>query len=201
MTLEERTAGLLRLVESERQRRCDALRDAARAEAERLLGEARRAARLRVRTALAEERARAAARVAAAKARLATARRLAQQRRAHALLELAWQRLPAALAARWADAEAQAAWIRRVVAAALQHLPRGEWQIEHAPGIAATGLAPVTQWLGQQGVAATFRTDAALAAGLRIRSGSNLIDGSTRGLLAERNAIGARLLATLEGAS
>jgi hypothetical protein len=191
MTLAARKQALLDLVEADRARRCDALLGEARVRAAQALGEAHAEARLRVRNAFAEERDRLQAIVRAAQARLATRRRLREQRREAALLESAFERLPAALHDRWQRTDTRAAWIARAIAQARRGLPSHTWTVMHATPFAEHAMFPER---------AEFVADAALRAGLTIDAGGNVVDGSLRGLLLDRAEIGARILAHIEAA-
>ena len=71
--------------------------------------------------------------VAAARARLATRRRLYEQQRATALLAAGLARLPGVLRDAWRDEALRAAWVDAVVASALAALPRTAWRIAHPP--------------------------------------------------------------------
>ena len=201
MTLERREQALLDLVEGDRCVQCEALLAEARTRAATLVGESRAEARVRVRDAFAEERRRTHDRVAAALAKLQTRRRLHEQQRAAALLELGWRRLPAALQARWRDGDARRAWIDAVVAAASRALPRVEWRIAHDPGWPVAEREAFGRRIAADiGVAPAFVADPAIVAGLRIAAGGNVVDGTLGGLIADRVEVGARLLRTLEQA-
>jgi hypothetical protein len=140
--------------------------------------------------------------VAAAQARLATQRRLHEQQRSSALLQRAWQQLPAELQARWQDTPARAAWVAQVLASARERLPHAAWRIVHAPDwpvdeqqALATTLEP------ELGAVPVFEADATLTAGLKVIVHGNVIDGTLAGLLADRSALAAQLLRRLETAA
>jgi hypothetical protein len=199
MTLERREQALLDLVEGDRCAQCDALLAEARARAATLVGEVHAEARARVRDAFAEERRRTRDRVAAARAKLQTQRRLHEQQRAAALLELGWRLLPGALQARWRDADMRRAWIGAVVAAASRVLPRVEWRIAHDPSWSdAERQATGSRIAADLGAAPAFVADPAIVAGLRIAASGNVVDGTLGGLIADRAEVGARLLRNLE---
>ena len=196
MTTESKTAALLALVEADRAAKCGAILDAARAEANAIAAEANAAARTRMRTAFAEERERVAARIAAADANLETRRRIARQQRAAALLAAAWERLPAALFARWHDARGRRAWAESVAAdarqALLAHRLAGHARAGLARGRARRVGRGVARRSGnQQSRSSRIR---ACACGLRIAADHNVVDGTQEGLLADRADIGAQLL-------
>ncbi len=198
MTTESKTAALLALVEADRAGKCSAIIAAARAEADAVVAQAHAAARTRMRTAFAEERERVAARIAAALANLETRRRIARQQRAAALLAAAWERLPAALSARWHDARGRRGWADSVVAGAQRALPHSRWQITHAPGWPVAERDTLAEELrATLGAAVSFIEDPRVGCGLRIAADHNVVDGTQEGLLADRAEIGAQLLALL----
>jgi hypothetical protein len=201
MTLQQRTQALLDLVEEDRRARCAEVIAQAERQAAATLSQARADARRRMREAFAEERARAAARVAAARAELQTRHRLHEQQQAAGWLAIGWQRLPQALRERWADAAARPQWVDAALQEAARVLAPGHWRIVHAPGWPAPerqALAAGVQ--AASGTAAEFVEDAALAAGLRVVADGNVVDATLGGLLADREAIGARLLGELGAA-
>lgn len=199
MTLESRVAALLELVDADRRDRCEAVAAATRQRIDGLLREAHASARAQVRDAFAVERRRAAERVAAARAGLATRRRLYEQQRAAVLLAAGMERLPDALRQRWRDDAARAGWISAVVDAATAALPRNGWRIAHpVDWPEAERAALVARLAGEYCDAPAFAADPAIAAGLSIAAGGNVIDGTLAGLTADRVAIGARLLGLLE---
>lgn len=212
MTVESRRQALLDLVEAARAQRCQALIGQARAQADAALAAARAQARAQLRATFAEERQRSAQRLAAARAELQTHRRLQAQRQTEDLLALAWQRLPAALAARWQDAGSRARWVQAALDSARAVLPRGSvWTIHHPADwpeaeraaliatLGATLSAPLTadtqdgERPPPQAVA-----DARQTAGLRISAAGNVVDATIPGLLADRDEIGGRLIGLLE---
>jgi hypothetical protein len=199
MSVERNAQALIDLVEADRARQCDAILSEAKGRADAVRRQAHADARARVREAFAQERARLGAAVTAAQAQLQTHRRLHEQRRAAGLLDLAAQRLPQALAARWRDEPGRAAWVDRVVAAARAALGAGAWTVVHAPGWPAGERESLAGALrAAAGGQADFVEDASLGAGLKVVASGNVVDGTVAGLLADRDAIGARLLHLLE---
>jgi hypothetical protein len=199
MTLERRAQALLDLVDGDRSAQCEAILAEAQTRAAAIVAEARAEARARIREVFAEERRHARDRVAAAHAKLNTRRRLHDQRRTAALLELGWRRLPDALLARWQDDVMRSTWIDAVVAAALRVLPHGEWRIAHEPGWPRAEQQSVGLRIASNiGVTPVFLPDAGVAAGLRIAAGGNVVDGTLGGLLVDRAEVGALLLRHIE---
>src|SRR5512135_836678 len=199
MTLERRTEALLELVETDRRTRSDALIAEARARSAALVAQAHADARARMRDAWTEERQRAHERVAAALANLQTRRRLHDQQRGAALLELGWRRLPGALRDRWRDARCRDLWTAAVVNDATRLLRAGRWCIVHAPDWPeAERQALAARLARDHDIQSEFVADAAIDAGLRIVAEGNVVDGTLTGLLADRDDIGAKLLRHLE---
>lgn len=195
MNLEQRTQALLAVVEEFRRRRCAELLEPADAQAREIVRNALAQARQRVRTAIAEERSRTAAELGAAEARLATERRLAAQRHAMRLLAQAWDRLRAALLARWRAADSRARWVEAHLARAVQTLPAGAWTIRCAPDWPPLERDAALHRLAAQGVRdVRIEADAAIAAGFRVQAGHNVLDATLDGLLADRAAIEGQLL-------
>ena len=78
-------------------------------------------------------------------------------------------------------------------------LPRTAWQVAHPAG----WNGGEKRALGERIAAATghppaFVPDGRIAAGLRVSAGGIVVDGTQAGLLADRAAVGARLLGVLE---
>lgn len=190
---------LLDLIESDRDRQCSAIRDAARTQAALVRAQAEAAARERMRSLFEEQRRLRDARLAAAQARVATAQRLHEQRRSTALLQRAWQELPDVLTALWRCETTRRAWVDRVVADARRLLPAGAWQVVHAPDWPAAERQAVLQALAGTGHPVPGCTpDAAITAGIKITATGNVVDGTLAGLLSDRADFEARLLRKLE---
>ena len=199
LTLEQRTAALLALVEDYRARRCAELLEPAREQARAILRAARAEGRRRVHATVVEARQRLASEVAAAQARLATERRLAEQRRAAAMLAQAWTKLRKALRARWRDTAARRLWLEANLARALRVLPREHWQIEFCPDWPQPERQDFAARIAAAGVAgASWQAREDIDGGLRIRAGNNVVDATIDGLLADRPAIEGRLLDLLQ---
>jgi len=194
MNAEERMHALLALVDGYREGRRAELLGKAREEARATLLEASRQARRRVHDAIVAERARCAAAVSAAEAQLRTRRRLAHQAREAAMVAAGWERLRSALAARWADPAGRRRWAEASLERAGEVLPRGAWEVRHGPGW------PEAERQALAGPGLTFAAEPAIAAGLRVRAGHNVLDATLEGLLADRKAIEGRLLHLVERA-
>lgn len=202
MNVDEQTRALLELVEADRARRITAALGDAHSRAAALRAQAHADARARMRQAFEEQRALRRDRVAAARARLATQRRLHEQRRTAALLRLAWDRLPGELLRLWHAPATRADWVARVLSAAAARMPRDAWRIVHAPDW------PEAERQGQTSAARIgtaealhFEPDDTVVAGLKVTAEGNVIDGTLAGLLADRADFEAQLLRHLETSS
>jgi hypothetical protein len=197
--IEQRMRALLDLIEADRARQCGQILGDANGHASALRKQASEQARTRMRQAFAEQRQRRHDQLAAAFARLATRRRLHAQQGAAALLLLAWQQLPGVLRSLWQHGDARAAWVNHVLAYARERLQPGPWRIVHAAGWPVDEQqALASLLLADARAEPRFEIDDAIAAGLKVVSGGNVIDGTVAGLLADRADIEARLLRLLE---
>jgi hypothetical protein len=189
---------MLKLVEQHRLRRCREVLADAQVQAQALLRDAQHTARARMHAhiqMLKQERRQA---LALAAAELETTRRQYHNRCDYALIEAGMCQLEAALLARWQDGTGRRDWIEGLVQNALTRLPRESWKICHAPRWPqneqrelGARLAPLLA--GEP----TFQAEAGIRAGLRVQSGTALLDGTLEGVLADRGAIEAQLLAEL----
>jgi len=190
---------LLDLIEADRAHQCGQVLGEAHGRASALRAKASEQARSRMRQVFAEQRQRRHDQLAAAQARLATRRRLHAQQRTAALLLLAWQHLPDELRALWRHNGSRAAWVKHLAAYARERLQPGPWRIVHAAGWPADEQqALASSLLANARVEPRFEADASIEAGLKLVAGSNVIDGTIAGLLADRADIEAQLLRLLE---
>ena len=195
MSLEETERALLAVVEADRAKRVNAILEEADARARAVLREAHERARREVRDAFLATRLRAEERLIALNARLATARRLNEQRRAAGILAAEWASLPGALLARWRRPDTRTRWARHTARIALGRLPHSGWRIVHPSDWPEAERAELAAHLaGELDAAPSFASDDTIKAGFRIHAGHNVVDATFDGLLADRETIGARLL-------
>jgi len=195
---EDTLTTLLKVVEGDRDERCARIREEAEREAKRLVSEARSQARQRVGEAIAEARRRARARVADARAALATEARRRRQESSRVLLERAWEVLPDALAERWDDPADRRAWLESVVDLAAGSLPLGTWHVSHPPDLTDEEAKLVADRIEEAtGDPPELEPSDQVRSGLRICVGQTCLDGTARGLLADRRAVEGRLLAEM----
>jgi hypothetical protein len=189
---------MLKLVEEQELGRCREAMTRAHAQAQVMRRDAQRAARARMHAhvqALKQERRRA---LALASAELDTAHRQYRNRCDYALIEAGLKQLDTALADRWQDTVARQQWVEGVVRNALACLPRERWEISYPPGWPESAQRELDARLARElGAAPVFRAEPGIRAGLRVRAGTALLDGTLEGLLADRTPIEALMLAEL----
>ncbi|MEO6322074.1 MAG: hypothetical protein ABIR56_15385 [Polaromonas sp.] len=190
---------MLALVESYRKQQCERLLAEAQAEASTVVVQARYEARARVHRAVDEERGRAHNQVVAAEAQLRTVRRRHLQKQTAALLAAAWERLGSALQTRWREPDTRRAWIEKLVRDAFEALPQGAWEIGYPPDLPENDLQRMRElFCARLAEPPGFCADRQMTAGLRIRAANVILDGTLKGLLAERAQLQGELLAGLE---
>jgi hypothetical protein len=200
MSITETEQALLAVVDASLRKQVGAILGEADERAHAILKEAHERARRAVRTAFLEARVRTEERMVTLQARVATARRLHDQKRASEILAAEWGSLPAALAQRWRDPAARRRWAEHAARGALGRLPREGWRIAHpADWPEGERAALVAALAADLGSPPAFVADPAIKAGLRINAGHNVVDATLDGLLADRAAIGAQLLSLTEG--
>lgn len=195
MTTKSAERALLDVVDSAYRKQVEAILAEAEDRSRVIVREAHERARRGVRTAYLEAKERAEERIVTLQARAAAERRLHEQRRAAETLEAEWALLPKALIERWGDAGLRRRWVLHAARVALDQLPREGWQVEHPDDWTeferSELAAEVAPALAE---APIFAIDISVKAGLRIRAGHNVVDSTLDGLLADQEAIGARLL-------
>jgi hypothetical protein len=197
--VERQAQALIDLIESDRARRCGEVLGEANDRASGAHARAHEDARKRMRQVFVEQRQRRDRELAAARARLATQRRLHEQRRTAALLQLAWDRLPGELRSTWQQTAARSSWTAQLLAYARARLHSGSWRIVHAPDWPAEERDTVRASLvADARPEPRFEADASIAAGLKVVDGTNVVDGTLAGILADRADVEARLLRLLE---
>ncbi len=196
---EASVAGLLEVVERDREERCRRIRAEAVARVAELVRAERREARRRVTDAVRAERDRAEQRREAVLAELLTREREIEQSVGKALVARCWDRLRAVLVARWGEPISRARWTMTLVEQARKVLPVGTWLVEHPrallPSEVAAQIGPAS------GRAPSLSAKDEIRAGLRLSSEGVTLDGTLQGLLADRSSVEGRLLMELSRAS
>ncbi len=189
---------MLKLVEDHELARCREIMARAQREARQLLREAHAAARERMHRHAQELKYLRNRERGRAQAELATAHRQHRQRGDRALLDSGWAQLRQALAARWQEPAARRRWVESLTRQALARLPRGSWTVIcPATWDRTEREAPTKQLASVLGTAPAWIEDRNVAAGLRFCAGGACLDGTLAGMLADRAAVEAMLLAEL----
>jgi hypothetical protein len=199
MRLQQTEQRLLDLVLERREEECRKLKQRAEEEARELLRNAYRSALNQLRENVESERERVRVRVGAARAELETLRRQHAQQLGSVVLKAVWERLPRLLADRWADHQKRAAWIAGTLEQAQARLPRGLWRIRHPADLEEDECSALHRAVQERvGQAPRLVADGSLETGLVVDCGGVMLDASIAGLLADPDAIEARLLALID---
>lgn len=164
------------------------------AEVDAILGAARRDARARVRAAAREQRRAVAERVRAARAAAGTRERAAGFERDGALLAAGLAALPGALDARWRDPAARRKWCAATARLAARRLVARDWTATPGRDLDAADRAEVEAVARAAGATLAWAPGVATG-GLVVAGGGARVDATCEGLLADRAAVGALLLA------
>lgn len=197
--LDLQVRSVLDALQAQQNSRCREIESTAARKAEQLLADTRRRVRERVHRAVTEERQRRDTALLECRHRIETGRRRRVQEHYRTFLQDAEPLLRAELEQRWRDEASRRSWCEMLLGEAADRLPGDRWTTEH-PG---NWSGSDTRWLEQAFAARELPTpelveDADIAAGLRIRLGPACLDGTLDGLLANRHAADARLLAAWE---
>ncbi len=188
---------LLALIDEHRASRCGAIGEQTETECRQIIDDAHREARDRMHRAVEQERERARQRLVEARAQLQTRARHEQYRVALTLLAEGWERLQRALQDRWQNREQRVAWCLALIEQALQVLPCKPWTIEHPAEWHPDELHDAFERLRNHcGGLPTFTPADDVQAGLRFCTDGACLDGTLDGLLTDRTAVEARLLAS-----
>ncbi|HRP95955.1 MAG TPA: hypothetical protein PL143_06860 [Rhodocyclaceae bacterium] len=187
---------MLDIVHSHEREQRAAILARAREDSKRIVGEAHRQARTRVSEYVLELKRHMRREFARAQAALETQRRRQRLRTDLALLEAGWTQLYDELIRRWSDPAGRAAWVEMVVSQALTLLPARRWEIVHPERWRRAEREALAGRLERElGHTPAFVACADIRAGVRIRVDGASVDGTLEGLLRDRVAIEAWLLA------
>lgn len=194
---------LLDRLDREQTARTRRARDEATTQARDIVRHARAEARARLHEAVQETRREHAVALQRRRAALATRRRQQHQARLRRWLDDAWQRLPAALEARWNDRAQREAWCRAACQQALRSLVHTSPLVVRIDARWRDDVRPVIEQYLQATVGCTLEIVPVdgLGAGIIVRGSHALVDATLPGLLAARESITAALLAEVEATS
>jgi hypothetical protein len=199
MKVQDQEKALMDLVEEYQETECRHTLEKATEEAARIVSRVYKENRQLLHERVVAERKRAEARIRMAQAELETTRRRHRQQSSLALLKKGWQQLKPRLELRWQDLALRKQWVDVVLRGALETLPRRNWIIRHPPGWdEQEQKAVVTELANQLETSPLFESEQRIHAGLIIESDGNRLDATPDGLLTDRDALEARLLALLD---
>ena len=189
---------LLAVVEQRRSERCQQVLDKAHEQARQLIKQAYHDERRRMHRELADIRQKRRQQMVSLAAQRQTKRRQRRQQADEEMLTTSWLNLYEALLHCWQDASMRRRWLDDLVDQAASVLVDRHWLIEHPFDWPAQERSALQLRLGKQlGHTPHFEVKSTIAAGLRICAGGACVDGSVDGLLRERLAIEAVLLARI----
>jgi hypothetical protein len=189
---------LLAVVEQRRSERCREVLDKAHEQARQLIKQAYRDERRRMHRELGEIRQKRRQQMVSVVAQRQTRKRQRRQRADEELLTTTWLDLHEALLHRWRDSLMRRRWVDDLVDQAASVLLDSHWLIEHPLDWPEQERAALQLKLQKQLTHTPhFEVKSTIVAGLRICAGGACVDGSADGLLRERLAIEAVLLARI----
>lgn len=179
--------------------RCREIIAGAERDAEQAIRDSRGKLRERQLQAVREERRRREHELLTARSRIETLKRRRAFARHERILQSTWPLLNDALEERWSNAEQRHAWCDMIVSEAAATLTGSDWVIEHPPDWTRDDRDALVQRMQQLGIAVPkFIACENITSGLRIRTGTACLDGTTDGLLSTRRDVEALLLAAWE---
>jgi len=189
---------LLAVVEQRRSERCKAVMDQAHEQAREVVKQAYRDARRRMHRELDDIRQKLRQQMVSVVARRQTRKRQRRQQADEELLTTSWLNLHEACLYCWRDSLMRRRWVEDLVDQAASVLVDSHWLIEHPFDWPAQERSALQLRLQERlAHAPQFEASSTIEAGLRICAGGACVDGSADGLLRERLAIEAVLLARI----
>lgn len=196
--LELQVASLLGRVHRVSDERIGELRANREAQVETIERDARREARRLLRAASHAKRERVRERCREALAELDAERRRRDFEVDRGVIGAALAALPEALERRWRDADARRAWCAQAGTIAAARLVARDWRIALGAGVSEPERNALAAAAAAHGARAECVTGAG-GVGLSIAAGPSVVDATVAGLLADGEAIAARLLAVWLG--
>lgn len=189
---------LLGVVVENREKRCLELREKAQQQASEIIRQAYSKGRLRMHYHIEALREKYRVRVTAATARNQTLLRRQHQKEDRAMLDVAWPLLREAMLALWNDPVSRHKWLDTAIASASTELREHGWRIEHPPGLGGEDIKKINQSFSR---AKDQRPELSgsedIEAGIRIIAKGTVVDATLEGLLQQKTAIEARIIARI----
>jgi hypothetical protein len=187
---------LLQRVTDDRDRRCEALRAVAEAQAKTIVRSARAAARSNFGNAAIQERGRMELGLRQAAARADIEVRRQERQKSRELLEQMWAAIAGVLERRWREPLLRRAWVEAAVNEAGSLIAGRTWFIEVGSDWTEQERGELDDRARGWGAGTVeYALHAAMPAGIKIRAGGVCIDATVMGLLVQRDAIEAAFLA------
>ncbi len=188
---------LLGVVVENREKRCQAVRDKAFQQAAEITGQAYKRSRARLHRHVDELREKYRLKVTSATARNQTLLRQQHHKEERALLDVAWPMLRTAMMALWQQHETRCQWIESAIETGKQRLRQQGWRIEHPTNFSKADRQCIEQMLAGDEKPELSACDD-IEAGIRIRLEGAVIDATLDGLLRQKRAIEARMIARIK---
>jgi vacuolar-type H+-ATPase subunit E/Vma4 len=190
---------LLGVVVENREKRCQQIREKAQQQAREITRQAHARSRARMHSHVNELREKYRNRIASANARNQTLLRQQHQKEDRAMLDVAWPMLRDAMTALWNGTESRHAWLQAAIAIATSRLRGHDWHIEHPPGLSEADQKLITRTLAHsKSKHPKLAAVDDIEVGIRIKIKGTVVDATLEGLLSQRKAIEANMLARIK---
>lgn len=114
------------------------------------------------------------------------------------MLDLAWPLLREAMLALWDEPVSRHKWLDAAIKSASAGLREHDWRIEHPPGLSGEDIKTINlAFSHEKGKGPELSACDDIEAGIRIIAGGTVIDATLNGLLQQKTAIEARMIARI----
>ena len=190
---------LLGIVVESREKRRQQVRDDAQQQAKEITRLAYTKGRTRMHHHIDALREKYRVRVTAATARNQTLLRRQHQKEDRATLDVAWPLLREAMLVLWKDPDSRRNWLEAAIASASSSLKQQDWHIEHPQDLSEADV----KWIKHTHIHGKGRegklvASADIDAGIRIILNGTVVDATLDGLLKQKTAIEAILIARIK---
>lgn len=190
---------LLGVVVESREKRCQQVRDDAYQQAKEITRMAYTKGRTRMHHHIDALREKYRLRVSSASARNQTLLRQQHHKEERAILDVAWPLLREAMLTLWKDPDSRRNWLEAAIASASSSLKQQDWHIEHPRDMDEADV----KWIKHTHIHGKGRRGKLIAsadidAGIRIILNGTVIDATLDGLLKQKIAIEAILIARIK---
>jgi vacuolar-type H+-ATPase subunit H len=190
---------LLGVVVESREKRCQQVRDDAHQQAAEIIKLAHSKGRMRMHHHIEALREKYRTRVSSANARNQTLLRKQHHKEERAILDVAWPQLREAMLALWKHPDSRRIWLEAAIASASSRLKHQDWHIEHPQDLSEADIKWIMHThIHGKGDAARLVASGDIDAGIRIVLNGTVIDATLNGLLKQKTAIEAILIARIK---